>query len=191
MQYETSQIYVVDVATGAIRELVTKAGDWGRPVGLARRPHGRVHRPRADRPLAHGQRSVRDPADRRRPATCARSAATSTAIRSTCAGRPTAAALYFDADDRGARNIQFASIVGGVKPLTSGRHMLTFDSVSKDGVAAGIAVRSRSPAGRRQVQRAAAGPGDEAHRRQRRRAAGQAAREDRGDHLHVDAATRR
>src|SRR6478672_8437531 len=32
MQYETSQIYVADVATGAIRELVTKAGEWGKPV---------------------------------------------------------------------------------------------------------------------------------------------------------------
>ena len=32
MQYETSQIYVVDVASGAIRDLVTKPGDWGRPV---------------------------------------------------------------------------------------------------------------------------------------------------------------
>ena len=41
---------------------------------------------------------------------------------------PDGSGLYFDADDRGARNVQFASIVGGVKPVTSGRHMLTFDS---------------------------------------------------------------
>ena len=52
---------------------------------------------------------------------------------------PDGSGVYFDADDRGARNIQFAAIVGGVKPLTTGRHMLTFDSVSKDGIAAGIA----------------------------------------------------
>ena len=50
---------------------------------------------------------------------------------------PDGSGLYFDADDRGARNMQFASIVGGVKPITTGRHMLSFDSVSKDLVAAG------------------------------------------------------
>ncbi len=61
MQYETSQIYVADVATGAIRELVTKAGRVGEAGGLARRPHRRVHRLRADRPLAHGQRHVGRP----------------------------------------------------------------------------------------------------------------------------------
>ena len=35
MQYETSQIYVADVATGAIRELVTKAGRLGQAGRLA------------------------------------------------------------------------------------------------------------------------------------------------------------
>src|SRR5437868_3010075 len=32
MQYETSQIYVADAATGAIRDLVTKAGEWVKPM---------------------------------------------------------------------------------------------------------------------------------------------------------------
>jgi YD repeat-containing protein len=56
----------------------------------------------------------------------------------TYAWAPDGSGLYFDADDHGARNIQFASIVGGVKPMTTGRRMLSFDSVSKDLVAAGI-----------------------------------------------------
>src|SRR5205814_3115729 len=51
---------------------------------------------------------------------------------------PDGSGLYFDADDRGARNVAFASIVGGVKTITSGRHMLAFDSVSKDLIAAGV-----------------------------------------------------
>ena len=51
---------------------------------------------------------------------------------------PDGASIYFDADSSGARNVQIASIVGGVKPLTSGRQMLSFDSVSKDLVAAGV-----------------------------------------------------
>jgi len=50
---------------------------------------------------------------------------------------PDGSGLYFDAEDRGSRNVQFAAIVGGVKTVTSGTHILTFDSVSKDLVAAG------------------------------------------------------
>ncbi len=137
-QYEASQLLVADVATGAIRELVAKAGNWGRPVvspdgrtvafsGHA--PSGRSHTV-SDLfviPLgggtSDGMRKIsgdydRDPINLR--------------------WAPDGSGLYFDADDRGARNVQFASVVGGVKPVTSGRHMLSFDSVSKDLVAAGI-----------------------------------------------------
>lgn len=32
LQYETSQLFVVDVASGTIRDLVAKPGAWGRPV---------------------------------------------------------------------------------------------------------------------------------------------------------------
>ena len=82
MQYETSQIYVADAASGAIRELVTKPA-LGQAGRLAGRPHRRVHRLRADRPFAHRQRHVGGPDHRRLRPTCARSAATSIAIRST------------------------------------------------------------------------------------------------------------
>src|SRR5206468_3943085 len=51
---------------------------------------------------------------------------------------PDGSGVYFDADSNGARNVQFAAIVGGVKPVTTGRRMLSFDSVSKNLVAAGI-----------------------------------------------------
>ena len=50
--------------------------------------------------------------------------------------------VYFDAEDHGSRNVQFANIVGGVKTVTSGTHILTFDSVSKDLVAAGTSAGS-------------------------------------------------
>jgi dipeptidyl aminopeptidase/acylaminoacyl peptidase len=138
MQYETSQIYAADVATGAIRELVAKAGSWSKPVvspdgrtvafsGYA--TTGRSHTV-SDMwvvPISGGSADMRkisgdfdrDPINMK--------------------WAPDGTGVYFDADDRGARNTQFAAIVGGVKPLTSGRHMLTFDSVSKDGIAAGIA----------------------------------------------------
>ena len=58
---------------------------------------------------------------------------------------PDGASIYFDADSSGARNVQIASIVGGVKPLTSGRQMLSFDSMSKDLVAAGVSSDLNTP----------------------------------------------
>ena len=144
LQYETSQLYVADVAGGAIRELVSKAGAWGRPVVS---PDGRTvaftgHAPTGHShtvsdlfviPIAGGGADMRkisgdydrDPINMR--------------------WAPDGSGLYFDADDRGARNVQFAAIVGGVKPVTTGRHMLTFDSVSKEGMAAGTSADPEHP----------------------------------------------
>jgi dipeptidyl aminopeptidase/acylaminoacyl peptidase len=136
MQYETSQIYVADLATGAIHELVTKAGEWSKPVvspdgrtvaftGYAPTGHSHTVSDMYVIPITGGAGDMRKiSADFDRDPINMRWA-------------PDGTGLYFDADDRGARNLQFAAIVGGVKPIISGRHMLTFDSVSKDGIAAG------------------------------------------------------
>ncbi len=185
LQYESSQLYVADVATGAIRDLVAKPGAWGRPVVS---PDGRTvaftgHAPTGRShdvsdlfviPITgggDGMRKIsgdydRDPINLR--------------------WAPDGTGLYFDADDHGARNLQFATIVGGVKPVTSGRQVLTFDSVSKDLHRRRHLRRPRSSAGCRQSQSEAAGPGDEADRRQRRCAARQTAREVGRDQLQVD-----
>jgi dipeptidyl aminopeptidase/acylaminoacyl peptidase len=137
MLYEASQIYVVDVASGTIRDLVTKAGNWGRP---AVSPDGRTvafsgHAPSGRShtvsdlfviPLSGGGSDMRKiSADYDRDPINIRWV-------------PDGSGVYFDADDRGARNVQLASIVGGVKPVTAGRRMLSFDSMSKDLVAAGV-----------------------------------------------------
>ena len=137
LKYESSQLYVVDVATGTIRDLVSKPGEWTRP---AVSPDGRTvafsgHAPTAHTytvsdlfviPLTGGASDMRKiSGDFDRDAISLRWA-------------PDGTGLYFDADSGGARNVQFASIVGGVKPVTAGRHVLSFDSVSKDLVAAGV-----------------------------------------------------
>ena len=45
---------------------------------------------------------------------------------------PDNSSMYFDSDDRGSRNVYFVPAGGGaVKPVTSGTHVLTFDSVSR------------------------------------------------------------
>jgi len=143
-QYETSAIYVADIASGAIRDLVAKPGAWGKPVVsqdgrtvafTGHAPTGRSHTV-SDLyviPISGGSADMRkisgdydrDPINMR--------------------WAPDGAGLYFDADDSGARNVQLASIVGGVKPVTTGRRMLSFDSVSKDLVAAGISADLNHP----------------------------------------------
>jgi dipeptidyl aminopeptidase/acylaminoacyl peptidase len=144
MQYEASQIYVVDVSSGSVRDLVAKAGNWGRPVVS---PDGRTvafsgHAPTGHShtvsdlfviPLTGGAGDMRkisgdydrDPINMR--------------------WAPDGTGLWFDADNSGARNVQFASITGGVKPLTTGRQMLSFDSMSKDMIAAGISSDLNTP----------------------------------------------
>jgi dipeptidyl aminopeptidase/acylaminoacyl peptidase len=137
MLYEASQIYVADVASGAIRDLVAKAGNWGRPAVspdgrtvafTGHAPSGRSHTV-SDLfviPLSGGSGDMRKiSADYDRDPINLRWA-------------PDGSGLYFDADDNGARNVEFASIVGGVKAITTGRRMLSFDSMSRDLVAAGI-----------------------------------------------------
>jgi dipeptidyl aminopeptidase/acylaminoacyl peptidase len=144
LQYETSQLYIVDVAGGSIRELVTRAGEWGKPVvspdgrtvafaGHPASPHTHTVSDLFVIPItgaAGDMRKIsgdfdRDPINLR--------------------WAPDGSGLYFDADDRGARNVHFASIVGGVKPVTSGRQILTFDSLSKDLVAAGTSADPTHP----------------------------------------------
>src|SRR5439155_23017548 len=45
--------------------------------------------------------------------------------------------LYFDSEDHGSRNVQFAPLNGILRAVTAGTHVLTLDSVSRDFVAAG------------------------------------------------------
>jgi dipeptidyl aminopeptidase/acylaminoacyl peptidase len=139
LQYESSQLLVVDATTGAIRDLMAKPGEWGRPVVspdgrtvafTGHPPTGRSHT--VDdlfvMPLTAGgsadMRKISGDFDR---------------APINLRWAPDGSGLYFDADDHGTRNVHFASMVGGVKPITIGRQMLTFDSVSKDLIAAGTA----------------------------------------------------
>src|ERR1043166_4041557 len=143
--YQSSQLFAVDVANGTVRDVLTKAGDWSRPAvspdgrmvaftGFA--PSGHTHTV-SDlwvMPLASNgsgdMRKIsgdfdRDPINLR--------------------WAPDGSGVYFDADDRGARNVAFAALVGGVKTLTTGRQMLSFDSLSKNLIAAGVSADLAHP----------------------------------------------
>jgi dipeptidyl aminopeptidase/acylaminoacyl peptidase len=135
LHYQTSQLLVVDVASGSIRELVAKEGSWSRPaispdgksVAFTGYPHSNKTHTVADLyiiPFAGGDmRKISGDYDR-------------DPINLHWA--PDSAGVYFDAQDRGSQNAQFANAAGGgVKAVTTGAHVLTMDSASSDLVAVG------------------------------------------------------
>ena len=134
LKYESSQLYAVDVGSGTIRDLVTKPGDWSRPTVS---PDGKLVAFSGYPPSGHthtvsdlyvvsiggdGMRKISGDFDR-----------DPLAIRWT----PDGTGIYFGAQDHGSENVYLAALGGGVKPVTSGTHVLTFDSMSRDLVAAG------------------------------------------------------
>jgi dipeptidyl aminopeptidase/acylaminoacyl peptidase len=143
LEYQRSQLLVVEAASAAIRDLVVRPGAWGRPsvspdgktVAFTGYPEtGKTHTV-SDLyivPFAGGEpRKIsgdydRDPLNLHWAAD--------------------GSGVYFDADDRGSRNVQFASINGGVKAVTNGAHVLTLDSLSKDLIAAGTVTDPDHPA---------------------------------------------
>ena len=134
---------MADVASGAIRELVPTPGAWSRPaispdgktVAFTGYPQSKRTHSVADLyviPLAGGEmRKIsgdydRDPINLR--------------------WSPDSAGVFFDAEDHGSRNVEFAGIAGaGVKPVTTGTHVLTMDSASSDLVAVGTATDPDNP----------------------------------------------
>jgi dipeptidyl aminopeptidase/acylaminoacyl peptidase len=139
---DTSKLLVADVATGALRDLVSKPGSWGSPsvspdgrtVAFTGYPDSNKTHSVQDLyvvPFAGGEaRKIsgnfdRDPIHLH--------------------WSEDGSGLYFDADDHGSRNVDFAAVTGGVRPVTSGTHVLTLDSVSKDMVAVGTSSDPDNP----------------------------------------------
>jgi dipeptidyl aminopeptidase/acylaminoacyl peptidase len=129
LKYQSSQLYIVDVATAAIRDLVSRPGSWTKPVVS---PDGHSVAFIGFPPSAHTH-SVSDlyvvsiTGDNiqklsgnfdREPIN----------IRWTADSKT----LFFDAEDHGARNLYSTGISGGVKNVTTGSQVLTFDSMSRD-----------------------------------------------------------
>jgi len=143
LHYQTSQLLVIDIASGAVRELVAKPGSWSRPtvspdgktVAFTGYPQSKRTHSVSDLyviPFAGGEmRKISGDYDRD-PVT----------LRWT----PDSAGLYFDAEDHGSRNIQFVALAGGaVKPVTTGTHVLTMDSSSSDLMAVGTRTDPQNP----------------------------------------------
>lgn len=143
MEYQVSQLLVADVTSAVVRPLVVKSGSWGRPavspdgksVAFTGYAESKKTHSVADLytiSLATGETKKisgdydRDPVNLRWAAD--------------------GSGIFFDADDRGSRNVEFASVNGGVRAVTTGTHLLTMDSASKDMVAVGTVTDPDHPA---------------------------------------------
>jgi len=132
-RYAESYLYAVDVASGAVRQLVGEKGWWhtgvvspdGRRVALLGYPFTTQTYRTEDLYIAavdgRGMKKIsgdldRDPAN--------------------LEWAPDGRSVYFTAGDRGSQNVYRADTTGRVQPVTSGVHMLTLASLAKNGVAA-------------------------------------------------------
>ncbi|HWW86435.1 MAG TPA: S9 family peptidase [Vicinamibacterales bacterium] len=137
LQYELSQLYRVDVESGGVTDLVSQPGAWDDPAvspdgnwvaftGHPTSPRTYVISDLYVTPVTGGTiRKISGDFDRH-----------PTNLR----WAPDSTAVYFDSDDHGSRNVYLASAnegSSGVKPVTTGAHVLTFDSSSRDLMAAG------------------------------------------------------
>ena len=143
LRYRDSDVYAVDVATGATRKLTPERGDWASPVVS---PDGKriaftgypftkqtyktaaLYVMNAD---GSGVRALTADLDR-----------DPTGLE----WAPDASGVYFSADDRGARNVYFAPLAGGARAVTTGAQVLTLGSVARTGAAAAVRSTAHAPA---------------------------------------------
>ncbi len=137
LRYRESNLYVIDLATGAERRLTGTKGFWGSPSVS---PDGQVvafsgFAWTTDTYHASDLYTIR---------------LDGTGMKSLSAGfdrspgelswAPDGSGVYFTSEDRGAMNLNFASVGGGVRGITTGVHMLAGVSLGATGI--GTAVRT-------------------------------------------------
>ena len=133
-RYRESYIYAVDVASGAVRQIVSQKGGWsgpvvspdGRTVAFSGHVQGRESY-RADEVFVvgidgNGMRAItsldRDPG----------------ALR----WSPDGSGVYFALAEQGTSNVYFAGLRAPARRVTEGTHMLSITTISRDLTAAGI-----------------------------------------------------
>ena len=135
-EWRQSDIYSVNVASGAITQLTDRSGPDGSPVPS---PDGRL--------IAYtGNDLTTDTYITRKIHVMNRDGSNSRMISqgfdrqaSGMTWAEDGSGLYLNVSSEGTRNVYFASVGGGVTPVTEGNHMLSISSIE-----AGLAVGTRS-----------------------------------------------
>jgi len=141
-QLRNSEIYAVDLASGAIRALTRRKGPDGAPEWS---PDGKLiaYTGFDDVGLDHtvSQLYVMN-ADGTAPRSLTRSVDRSpTTLQWTADGT----GIYFNADDQGTTQLYFAPLTGAPRRVTSGAHVLATSDISRAGVAVGVRATSDHP----------------------------------------------
>jgi dipeptidyl aminopeptidase/acylaminoacyl peptidase len=141
--WRQSDIYAVDVASGAIRQLTTRDGPDGQPVPS---PDGKLV---AYTGYDHTTDTWRDQQLYVMNADGSNPRSLTPQLDRSPAGLIWAAdgsGIYFGVENEGSRNLYFASLSGQVRPVTKGAHVLSVTDISRSGVAVGTASTSMRPA---------------------------------------------
>jgi len=137
LNYRDSHLYAVDLASGFVRQLTQEAGTWGQPAfapdgkSIAYTGYPKVRQTyRADdlylmNADGTGVRLLSEGFDR-----------TPDELHWSPDGR----GVYFTAQDQGTSNLFYAASGGGVRPVTTGTHMLALGNLARNHVA--VAARS-------------------------------------------------
>jgi dipeptidyl aminopeptidase/acylaminoacyl peptidase len=142
--YRNSQLYLVDVASGTVRQLTPRPGVWtspvvspdGRTVAFAGYDSADVSYHAADIWLigmdGAGMRKISGTLDR---------------DPGTARWAPDGSGLYFTVGHHGTSNVWFAATAGsGPRQVTSGEHMLSFSSLDRNLNAVGTRSAPANPA---------------------------------------------
>lgn len=140
--WQESDVYAVQVVSGAVRRLTDKRGADGSPVPspdgsliayISGDEHGdtyrnsRIHVMNQD---GSGQRSISGDFDR---------------PTGGLMWAPDGSGLYFSVSREGYRSLHFASVDGGVQQLTEGKRLMTLSSFSEAGMAVGTISSAYEP----------------------------------------------
>ena len=142
LRYRDSDVFAIDVASGARRKLIGERGNWSSPrispdgkfVAFVGHPFTRASYKSEELFVVgldgNGMRKVSGALDR-------------DAVNPQWA--PDSSGVYFAADDRGTSNVQFAPLSGAPRAITSGAHMVSLTSVSSKPVGVGVRSAAHQP----------------------------------------------
>jgi len=142
VNYRNSNLYAIDVNTGAMRRLNAQDGEWSSPVvspdgrRIAYRGYAEVKNSYHKAELyvmnvdGSGARKLSGDLDR---------------DVGDLTWATDGSGLYFTVADTGTSNVYFAPNAGGARAVTTGTHMLTGFTMAKSGRAAGVRSSFRAP----------------------------------------------
>ena len=142
LRYRDSDVFAIDVASGARRKLIGERGNWSSPrispdgkfVAFVGHPFTRASYKSEELFVVgldgNGMRKLSGTLDR-------------DAVNPQWA--PDSSGVYFAADDRGTSNVQFAPLSGAPRAITSGAHMVSLTSVSSKPVGVGVRSAAHQP----------------------------------------------